>query len=126
MQFERDENGKVLHIDEMRTAAIAWGDRLHELIFQRVPPECIMKLQNCIGVNMLALNLRMLRLRLFGKPLIGREDVCLLCTVAACRWNSKVSHPFLRALKVRLLGFVLRDSFGSLLLDNNHNGDPPE
>ncbi len=90
---------------------IEWFDELMKSLFKLLPEDCILKMRNALDIRMLfVLNSNMIK-----HKLIGREDICLFCTVDICPWNNKVSYRFWRYFKVRLLNGLLPSNFSKLI-----------
>ena len=93
-----------VRLDDARKEAVAYGDRLQAAIFTVVPRECRLRPEPCMSKSMInLLTPEMFEWHIFGLRLVTREDVCRLCYMTSCPWNSGVSWRGIRKFKIQLL-----------------------
>jgi hypothetical protein len=79
-------------------------NRLKDGIYEILPESCPLKSGDGLAPSMLGL----INAFFLKEHFYIRDDVCLQCGIELCPWHDKVSHRWLRVLKVKVLGFLAR------------------
>ena len=78
--------------------------RLKDEIYKILPENCLLKFVDGLAPCMLGL----MNAFFLEKHFYIRDDVCLQCSIEPCPWHDKISHRWLRTLKIEVLGFLAR------------------
>jgi len=88
-----------------------WFRDLRKSLFEILPADCILKKRNNLDKRMMG----MFNTKMVQKKLLVRDDICLMCNIDICPWNSKVSYRFLRYIRIIILGLFYKTDLTKLL-----------
>ncbi len=95
------ESIKMFSIDDAIELVKRQFRGLKNSIFRIVPNDCFLRGWHVLDSRMVF----MLSSEMVDRELVGRKDICSLCSASVCS-NNRVDHKVARILKIKLLGRV--------------------